>query len=195
MTTVVAFSFGEACVMAADSYTNVYDRPVDGAQKVIQCTTTDGGYYLLGFASEGAGPSIIRRHLTIHEMPDLRDDDSRNGWANTTAQAITELYADHLLLEQGRMDANLLLGAAGYLWTITHMQAIPHLDGLGAIGSGEGPALGALYAYLNGGMDPVEAVTEACRIGIQLDRYSGGQPLVVRLGEPREPELDRIVFV
>lgn len=128
-------------------------------------------------------------------MPDFTDEQNRNGWAGAAAQAITELYAEHLLLEGGRMDANLLLAAGGHLWTVTHMQAIPHLDGLGAIGSGEGPALGALHAYLDTGMDPVEAVTAACRIGIELDRYSGGEPFVVTIGGLTRPEHDPVVFV
>lgn len=195
MTTVVAFAFGEACVMAGDTMTNVYDRPVPGIEKVALCTAKDGGNYLLGFAGEGAGPWLVRRDLNVDELPDLADEASRNGWACAVAQAITELYLEHQLVEGGRMDANLLLGVGGYLWTITHMQAIPHLDGIGAIGSGEGPAIGALHAFLDQGLTAMEAVTKACRVGIEMDRYSGGKPTVASVGDLTPSRPDSITFV
>lgn len=176
MTTVVAYAHGGRCIMAADSMTTVYDRPVATAVKVRHYPTTDGrGGYLLGFAGEGAGPAAVERNHTIESLPDFTDEADRNAWANAVAHAITEIYLEHALAEGGRMDSHLLLGAGGHVWTITHQQAIAHHDGIAAIGSGEGPAIGALRGLLNVGTDPLEAVRGACEIAISMDRYSGGE--------------------
>lgn len=173
MTTVVGYARGQHTILAGDSATNVYDRPVISAVKVRRYRTTSGdGSYLLGFAGDGAGPAIVSRHHSVERLPNFADRADRDGWAAAIGTAITEAYTDHLLLSDGRMDSNLLLAARGHLWTITHHQAIPHPDGLGAIGSGEGPALGALHALLARGEHPVDAVVQACKVGILLDRYS-----------------------
>lgn len=182
MTTVVAYARGVHAVMAGDTMTNVYDRPTQGATKVHRFRTTSGdGTYLLGFAGEGAGPAIVRAHHSVESMPNLADEEDRNGWANAIAQAVTQTYADHLLLSEGRMDANLVLAVRGCVWTLTHQQAIPHLDGYAAIGSGEGPAIGALHALISNGAHPVDAVVQACEAGIRFDRYSGGKVTLATL--------------
>lgn len=176
MTTVVAYARDGHTVMAADSMINIYDRPVAGFAKIDRRQTTSGdGCYLLGFAGEGAGPSILRAHSTVECLPDLTDETDRNAWANTVAQAVTDTYAEHLLLDDGRMGSNLILAVRGHVWTITHQQAIPHPDGYAAIGSGEGPAIGALHALITHGSHPVDAVVQACETGIRFDRYSGGK--------------------
>jgi ATP-dependent protease HslVU (ClpYQ) peptidase subunit len=84
----------------------------------------------------------------------------------------------------------MLLGCNGRLWSLTHMHAIPHLDGVAAIGSGEGPAIGAVDALLPftgppWQMLPAEVVFRAVRIGITRDRYSA-DPILVELLPARE---------
>lgn len=180
MTTVVAFARGKHTLMAADSVTNVFDRPVPGIAKVIRCATTSkDGHYLLGFAGEGAGPSVINQHHSVACLPDFGDVSDRNGWAGAVATAITELYLEHSLIDGQRMDGSVLLAARGHVWTLTHHQAIPHLDGIAAIGSGEGPAIGALHALIDAGRSPRHAIRKAVAYGILLDRYSGGAPLIL----------------
>lgn len=73
------------------------------------------------------------------------------------------------------MDAHLLLGWNGNLWTINHATAIAHPDGTAAIGSGEGPAIGAIDALLAHRPDMAgeDVVTTAVAIAIERDRHSG----------------------
>lgn len=179
MTTIVGYARGRHTLMAADAVTNVYDRPVYSAEKILSCTTVGkDGSYLLGFAGEGAGPSVIRRRHSVACMPDFTDQADRNGWAASIASAVTEIFLEHQLVDQQRIDGTALLAAGGFLWTLTHHQAIAHPDGMAAIGSGEGPALGALHALIGAGRTPAKAVLKACEVGILLDRYSGGEPVV-----------------
>lgn len=73
------------------------------------------------------------------------------------------------------MDGTVLLGYAGRLWTLTHAQAIAHEEPcVAALGSGEGPAMGAMHVFLRAGCEASIAVVEAVKIGILLDRNSGG---------------------
>jgi ATP-dependent protease HslVU (ClpYQ) peptidase subunit len=179
VTTLVGYARGRHTLMATDTATNVYDRPIYSAEKVVRCTT-DGkdGSYLLGFAGEGAGPSVARGRHGVACMPDFTDPGDRNGWADAIARALTELFIEHQLVEGQRIDGTMLLAAGGHLWTLTHHQAIAHPDGMAAIGSGEGPSLGALHALIGAGRAPAKAIARACEIGILLDRYSGGEAVV-----------------
>ena len=174
MTTVVALVTAGAAWMAADTTTNVYDRPVVSAKKICRLETGDGSEVLIGFAGEGAGPAIARRHLSIEERPSLDAPGDCDDWANAVASAITELYVDRGMVDGQRIDGTIVLAIPGHLWTITHHQAIRHPDGMAAIGSGEGPALGALHALTSSSWEPGEAMRKACEIGILLDRFSGG---------------------
>lgn len=179
MTTVVAYARGKHTLMAADSLTNVYDRPVPGASKIARFSTAGrDGEYLLGFAGEGAGPNVIRQRHSVACLPDFSDEHDRNTWADSIAMAVTEMYLEHSLVDGQRMDGSVLLAAGGYVWTLTHHQAIRHLDGMAAIGSGEGPALGALHALIDAGRAPAKAIRKAVEVGILLDRYSGGEIVV-----------------
>lgn len=170
--------------MGADRATNVYDRPVLGANKVHKHRAKDGGQLLLGYAGSGALPSVVAADLTIEATP-ADDDDASQLWADAIARAITEVAASaRLLNDEGMLDATLLLGHRDRLWTVTHMQAIRHADGLAAVGSGEGIALGAVHAGLAlGETDVSKLVHLAVTIGCVLDRYSdsGGDPQVVTL--------------
>lgn len=175
MTTVVAYAKGEHTIMAADTMTNVYDRPVPSARKIMRIGTTDqAGQLLLGCAGSGAAPALIEAQCSVESLPDFENSRDRNAWATAVASTVTGLYLEHQLVDGGLLDGTLLLASHGYLWTLTHHQAIAHPDGMAAIGSGEGPALGALHALIDSRVAPKKAVEKACEIGIRLDRYSGG---------------------
>jgi ATP-dependent protease HslVU (ClpYQ) peptidase subunit len=168
--------------------TNVYDRLVVGITKIWrhQSANVPGshGAFLLGYAGDGALPAIVALGLTVKDVPPIdAADDQRDLWAAAMAHAITEQAIEsHVTDSGGRLDGNLLLGHDGRVWTLTHMQAIPHRDGRAAVGSGEGLALGAVDAALALGHTDIEAiVTLAVRIGCQRDRYSDGQPQIVTL--------------
>lgn len=167
--------------MAADSQTNVYDRPVFGIRKIARLLV---GHCeaLLGLAGDGALLALVERAVTDTTKPDAEPDPQR--WAAGVAQLVTEISVEAGLAEDGRMDGLLLLGGMGRLWTITHMQAIAHLDGVAALGSGEGPAIGALDALLAYGMKPERAVTKAVQIAIERDQHCGGDLLAERLAAP-----------
>ncbi len=171
MTTVVAVAVGGAVFMAADSMTNVYERPVASARKIVRLAAGDGEV-LIGFAGDGGLPGALVANLKIDGQPAEGEDPQ--AWAWSVASATTEIGVEAGLVENGRLDGNLLLGWRGRLWTLVHRQAIPHPDGRGALGSGEGPAIGALDAFMAMGMEPAEAVTRAVQIGCNRDRYSGG---------------------
>lgn len=167
--------------MAADSCTNVYDRPIpDGARKILRLAA-GRGQLLLGFAGAGGLPNVCAAQLEVPPPPDPGAD--LEVWAGAVAKAVTEIGVAAGLVEEGKLDANLLLGWRGRVWTLTHMQAIPHRDGVAAIGSGEGPAIGALDALLatdQGYLGDGEMVARACAIAVERDRFSAG-PIVVEL--------------
>ncbi len=50
--------------------------------------------------------------------------------------------------------------------------AIRHPDGVAAVGSGEGPAVGALDALTRCGVPPERAVAEAAQIAVERDQWS-----------------------
>lgn len=174
MTTVAALARDGHVWMAADSLINVYDRPiVDGARK-IRRLKAGGGEVLIGGAGESGILALVGNLLTIDAEPD--DDQDPNLWAETIAVQVTQLAAEHSLLDDGRMGACLLLGWRGRLWTISHATAIPHADGIAALGSGEGVAVGVMDALLDAGLDlpPVEILGRAVTLAIARDKHSGG---------------------
>lgn len=181
MTTVCAVARNGTVVMAADSMTTVYDRPIYGARKIIQLAVADArndfdnSTLLIGCSGDGAYAGLLRNgHYHVDAIPD--PDVDAQPWATAVAQGITELGIEHGLTDDGRLDAHLLLGWRGQLWTLVHQQAIYHPDGIAAIGSGEGPAIGAIdYALATGYADDLPGLlTAAVTIGIRRDRYSGG---------------------
>ncbi len=180
MTTVCAVARNGHVVMAADSMTTVYDRPIYGARKIIKLAVADArndfdnSTIIIGFSGDGAYVGLLRAHFRVDAIPDPGED--AQSWATSIAQAITVLGVEHGLTDDGRLDANLLLGWRGQLWTVVHQQAIAHPDGIAAIGSGEGPAIGAIdYALATGYADDLPGLlTAAVTIGIRRDRYSGG---------------------
>lgn len=174
MTTIAAFVLDGTIHMAADSCNNVYDRPIiSGAQKIIRHPAGDGEV-LLAVTGSGGIMRMIPQRLHIEAVPVEGDDDPQQ-WADAVAFALTELCVDaHLLNSDGQMDGTVLLGWNGRLWSLTHMQAIPHPDGVGALGTGEGPAIGVIDALRRRSADGHAIVTEAVRVACHRDRYSAG---------------------
>lgn len=184
MTTIVAIAREGQVHMAADTMANVYDRPVHSVPKILRMTLWDGDTEaLLGFTGDGALVKLAYR-LDVSDSRPMSDDEV----AQRIAEAVTTLATDHGLLTDGRMDAAVLFGYHGRLWTIDHQQAIPHPDGLAAVGSGEGPAIGALWVMSNASNQVVPdrgLVEIACHAGIRFDRYSGGDVQVESIGEEK----------
>lgn len=185
MTTIVGYADGRGVWMSADTQTNVYDRPVSGARKILRLIVLDAGEepaaVLLGIAGNAAMPALARKAWEGVErnLPD--SEAGLQDWCDYVASVLTERMVEAGLVdpEEGQLDGNFLLGVparggrASTLWTIAHHMAIRMPDGRGAVGSGEGPATGALDASLSAGLKPDMAVLEACGIAIKRDRYSG----------------------
>lgn len=184
MTTVVAAAVDGVIVMAADTMTNIYDRPMPGSATKIRRVKVGAGELLLAFCGNG-GLTNAADHVKIDAEPKPDDEDIRQ-WATAIVHAIDDWAREvGITDETGKlMDGSILLGWNGRLWTLSNAQAIPHLDGRAALGSGEGPALGALDVLLDKTKLPLgEAVTQACAVGISRDRFSGG-PITMHLLPP-----------
>jgi ATP-dependent protease HslVU (ClpYQ) peptidase subunit len=157
--------------MGADSATNVYDRPIiDGARKLrrLQVGAAD---CLIGCCGAGGMADVIGYRLGEMLPTDVDDIDR---WAAGVAWAANALCIEVGLTEGGRQDGSLLLGYAGRLWVLSEVQAIRIPDGVCALGSGEGPAMGVLDVLLEQGSDPGCAVEKAVEIAIHRDRHSQG---------------------
>jgi len=176
VTTVVAVAHGRDVWMAADTMTNIYDRPVYTARKIRRVSTPSGDL-LLGFSGDGALADMIQYRVGYPALTDKGFD----VWATDIAIAISKQGVTEGIVADGRLDGNLILGVGGGLWTLVHMQAVAHDDGMAAIGTGEGPAIGALETLLRLGEKPQFAVQQACAVGISRDRYSGGDVQVEHL--------------
>lgn len=178
MSTVVAVVAEDGAWMAADSLTNIYDRPITGARKILVLPVPNG-HVLIGLAGTAASDRQIRSAWPAVQDPPPADDEGRQGWADATAAIITEAMVAAGLVDDGKMDGSFLLAMPGALFTITHHMAIRSPDGRGAVGSGEGPAMGALDALLDAAhAHPRYAVEQAARIAVGRDRWSG-LPLTV----------------
>lgn len=173
MTTIAALAVSGHVFMAADTVTNVYDRPIVGAvQKIRRVPIGQDGHKgecLIAVCGDGALADMVSHLLVLDSVP-AEGDDSQS-WAAAVARACTALAVEQGLTEAGRLDGTLLLGWNGQMWSMPHGQAIRHLDGVAALGSGEGPAIGALDALRNQ-MDPEIAVTTAVHIAIERDKHS-----------------------
>jgi ATP-dependent protease HslVU (ClpYQ) peptidase subunit len=184
VTTIVGAAVDGTVWMAADSMTNVYDRPVfAGARKIVRVRTM-WAEMLVGVAGD-AGTGQLLETLDwpepTHDVP-FPTPQQANAYATAVARVITRGAIQHgLTTDQGRLASDVLFGWAGQLWTLSHMCSIPHSDGVGAIGTGEGPAIGALDAFIAAGVVMPDAVARACSIGILRDRYSGGPVQLERL--------------
>lgn len=161
--------------MAADSLTNVYDRPiVGGATKIRRLTTRAAdGQVLIATSGDAALLPTITRHLTVESLP--RAEDAQQ-WAEAIAEAISDIAHDHRIVNDSGTDGTVLLAATGHLWTMNDA-AVAHADGVAAIGSGEGPAIGAIDAMLRNldaplnGHAATNIVRAAAEIACTRDRY------------------------
>lgn len=170
MTTVVACTQAGSVFMAADSMINVYDRPIVGSVKKIARIAAGDGEALIGMSGAGGLPGTIAAGFKLPDVPG--PDDDPHPWAHAVAVAVTQLAMETGLVEDGKLDGSVLLGWRGQLWTIGHAVAVGHPDGRAAIGSGEGPAIGALDVLLNRGVLPAVAVVEAAHVACQRCRFS-----------------------
>lgn len=172
MTTVAALARDGHVWMAADSLINVYDRPIVNGCRKIRRIKADDGEILVGCSGSAGMPSAVSAGLKVDAEP--ADDQDPQLWAEAIAHAVTGLAADHHEFSDGRMDATLILGWRGRLWTLGNSVAIPHEDGIAAAGSGEGPAIGAMDVLLATcpDMPPAEVVARAVDVAIKRDRHS-----------------------
>ena len=187
MTTVLACARDGRVVMAADSMCNIYDRPVySGADKIIRIRTGDEHEVLLGCSGASGIPAALRAHLTIVAVP--KENEDADAWAYGVAEQVTRIASDVKLVDDGNLDGCAILGWGGRVWTIAHGVAVFHTDGVAAIGSGEGPAIGALDAFLRHAGHTLDGltrqVTDAVRIAIERDKHSGGNIQLELLAEP-----------
>lgn len=177
MTTIAALAVDGRIVMGADTCTNVYDRPLAGAaRKIRRIRGAWQGEILIAITGAGALADLLGDRLTFEKVPE--NDDDLQPWASGLARTCTDIARDAGLVDQGQMDGSVLLAAAGRLWTMSNHHAIPHLDGVAALGSGEGPAIGALDALRHTDRDLAgnlaHIVRAAVEIGIDRDKHSAG---------------------
>jgi ATP-dependent protease HslVU (ClpYQ) peptidase subunit len=171
VTTVIGVARDGLVHMAGDTTTNVYDRPIPGGvRKILRLETADGFEVMVGISGDGALAGIADCDLEVPAAPAPGADPQR--WAHLLASRLTQAAMAAGCVEDGRMSGSVLLGWDGRLWTLAHAQAIPMPDGIGAIGSGEGIAIGAVDALLSMHVPPGVAVLQAVRIACRRDRYS-----------------------
>lgn len=182
--------------MAADTCTNIYERPMPNAAKKILSLPAGDDQILLGICGDGGLVGELAANLKVDGAPSADATiENVQAWAHAVAKAITQIATEAGMVENGKLDSHLLLGWRGKLWTLTHMMAIPHPDGIGAIGSGEGPAIGALDAFVSMAADgaieddPGKFVSLAAKIGVSRDRYSAEPVVVTVLPHPESKEL------
>jgi ATP-dependent protease HslVU (ClpYQ) peptidase subunit len=170
--------------MAGDSRTQVYDRPIfDGTRKVLRHRVGNDQECLLGFSGAGGLSEYVSAHLKLEHTPDTGEDLQR--WAAVVVWAVTELAEQAGLTEDRQIDGSLLLGYRGRLWTLANNIAIPHTDGIAAIGSGEAVAVGALDVLLEQNCELGQAMTTAMRIAVARDLHSD-VPVYLELLRPTE---------
>lgn len=142
MTTVAALIRDGVVHMAADSQTNIYDRPVYTARKIIR-RSVGSSDLLLGVAGDGAMAALLRYDW---EMP-LRGDYAELRWLNLVMSSITDLALERNIgLEDGRLTTSILIGHRGALYHGTHHQLVSPGMSCAAIGRGEEPAMATMLA-------------------------------------------------
>ncbi len=180
MTTIVAAARHGSVWMAADSLVSVCERPLPGAvRKILRLPVGEPGpgqgEALLGVAGDGALCGLFRQLVRFGEVGATGTPvGDAQSWADRDAWMLTGIAREHGVLDNDRMDGMLLLAHAGQLWTVVHSQALPHPDGLAAVGSGADAALGAVTAFLRTGTSPWRSVAEAVDIAIRFDINSAG---------------------
>jgi ATP-dependent protease HslVU (ClpYQ) peptidase subunit len=181
VTTIVACAQDGAIFMGSDTLTNVYERPMRGAaRKVIRMGVEgESDAALAGVAGDMGVLSLLQYQLQqLPAVPPASGYPSAaeqlNAWAYAVCRALSAAAVEAGIVEDGRMAASVLLGYRGRLWTLVHAALVHHDDGRAALGSGEGPAIGALDALLDKGFAPAEAVQEALQVAAWRDKHTAG---------------------
>lgn len=182
MTTVAAFVDDGKVFMAADSCATVYDRHIRGVKKIRRYETVSGEQFLIGYAGITAIADCAESSLQIVVSTHSSDMIMLNKFAFGIAKIISGVAIDCNITENGRLDATCLLAYRGNVWTISHMGAIHHENGIAAIGSGEAYAIGAMYALHSRSAPGPFVASEAVGIAIHNDIYSGGDVNIETLG-------------
>jgi hypothetical protein len=160
--------------MSADTGTNVFDRPIYGGLQKIRPLRDAAGVTvaLMGVSGSAGTISVLRATFGAEPVEALGDHDPED-WAYEIAARLTRVLVDAGLVEEnGQMEGALLLGVPGHLWTIDHHMAIRSPDGIGAVGSGEAVAIGALDAFMQVKTPPEHAVRRAAAIAVERDQWS-----------------------
>lgn len=173
MTTVAALIHNGTVYMAADSQTNIYDRPVYTAQKIIR-RTSGGVPLLLGVAGDGAMGGLLTYDWT---PPYAASDGGLRGWLHEVATSITALCIERNVgLDNGRLHSSVLIGYRGELHHLTHGQAIDPGMNCAAIGRGEEPAMATMLALRDHtNLDPDAILAAAIGYAARLTDGTGGR--------------------
>lgn len=176
MTTVVALARPEGVWMSADTGTNVFDRPIIGTARKIRPLRDAAGrtVALVGVSGTAGTVSVIRALFGAEPVEALGGQDP-DDWAFDIASKVTQAMLEAGIVDKdtGQIEGALLLGVPGYMWTLDHSMAIRSPDGVGAVGSGEAVAVGALDALLQHAKAPPEqAVRLAAALAVVRDQWS-----------------------
>ncbi len=104
-----------------------------------------GDVALFGAAGFTALGPLVHRLLSVDNPG---HGGSLDGWAQATAEAVTNLALRHMLTDEsdgGRVDMAILFAWRDRLWVISHHVAIP-VEDYHAVGSGAAVAMGAMWA-------------------------------------------------
>lgn len=169
--------------LAADSLAVGGDGLRCRATKLVELPLGALERAVLGFAGFAALGPLAARHLKLDVAPIVGEDDV-DAWAQATAEAITEIAAEHTLVsgeDDGRTDWEGLLAWRGRLWQLGHHVALP-IDTYAAGGSGAGVALGAMWALH--GTQPASVVAERAVLAAIAHQVDVGPPvLAIATGE------------
>lgn len=175
MTTVIGIARAQGVWMSADTGTNVFDRPIVGsAQKIRRLLDRDGNpVALLGISGTAAAISVLRSAFAAEPVEQLGGSDPEE-WSYAIASRMTKAMVEAGLTdhETGQMDGTMLLGTPGHMWTLEHHMAIRMPDGIGAVGSGEAVAIGALAVLLESDPPLSQAVARAAEVATERDQWS-----------------------
>jgi len=175
VTTVIGIARPHGVWMSADTGTNVFDRPVVGSTWKIRRLLDGGGspVALLGISGTAAAISVLRKAFADEPVDQLGDGDPED-WSYAIASRMTKAMVEAGLTDHdtGQMDGTMLLGTPGHMWTLEHHLAIRMPDGIGAVGSGEAVAIGALDVLLEDDVPLSQAVYRAATIAINRDQWS-----------------------
>lgn len=175
MSVAAALALPQGVYFAADTLNNVYQRPVPRAARKLRRLRAGDEDVLAAFAGHGGLPTVLAANSELLPAVPRDREQSPHDWAHSVAYTITEeAHRLGITNSDGQIDASILLGWNGHVWTLTDYQAIPHRDGVGAIGCGEEIAIGALEVLRTStDLHPLDQVRRAVEIACKYDRYCG----------------------